>query len=46
MNEFEVGKPGENKPIPFDDGLSVSQSPLDLGTGTSGGAYARYKGHG
>jgi hypothetical protein len=38
MNEFEVGKPGEEKPIPFDDGLSVSHSPLDLGAGTSGSA--------
>jgi hypothetical protein len=36
MNEFEVGKPGEGKPIPFDDGLSVSHSPLDLGGGKSG----------
>jgi hypothetical protein len=38
MNEFEVGKPGAEKPIPFDDGLSVSHSPLDLGEGTSGSA--------
>lgn len=38
MKEFEVGKPGEEKPIPFDDGLSVSHAPLDLGSGTSGSA--------
>ena len=34
MDEFQVEKPGgqnADKPIPFDDGLSVSQSPLNLG---------------
>ena len=38
MDEFQAGKPGEDKPIPFNDGLSVSHSPLDLGGGTSGSA--------
>ncbi|MGA2678896.1 MAG: hypothetical protein ABSF37_06285 [Sedimentisphaerales bacterium] len=41
MDEFQAGKPvGQNadKPIPFDDGLSVSHSPLDLGGGTSSSA--------
>lgn len=41
MDEFQADKPGEqnaDKPIPFNDGLSVSHAPLDLGGGTSGGA--------
>ncbi len=41
MDEFQAGKPGgqnADKPIPFDDGLSVSHSPLDLGGGTSSSA--------
>jgi hypothetical protein len=41
MDEFQAGKPGgqgADKPIPFDDGLSVSHSPLDLGGGTSASA--------
>ena len=36
MDEFKAGKPGGqdmDKPIPFNDGLSVSHSPLDLGGG-------------
>jgi hypothetical protein len=36
MDEFKTGKPGgqnTEKPIPFDDGLSVSHAPLDLGGG-------------
>jgi hypothetical protein len=36
MDEFQVEKPGgqnADKPIPFDDGLSVSHSPLNLGGG-------------
>ena len=38
MDEFQVEKPGgqnADKPIPFDDGLSVSHSPLNLGGGGS-----------
>lgn len=38
MDEFQAGKPGgqnADKPIPFDDGLSVSHSPLDLGGGST-----------
>jgi hypothetical protein len=34
MDEYQLGKPGGQegeKPIPFDDGLSVSHSPLNLG---------------
>jgi len=41
MAEFQAGKPGNqnnDKPLPFDDGLSISHSPLDLGGGRSGGA--------
>ena len=41
MDELKAGKPGgqnPDKPIPFDDGLSVSHSPLDLGGGTSSSA--------
>jgi hypothetical protein len=36
MDEFKTGKPGgqdADKPIPFNDGLSVSHAPLDLGGG-------------
>jgi hypothetical protein len=43
MDEFQAGKPGNqnaDKPIPFDDGLSISHSPLDLGGGRSSGAEA------
>jgi hypothetical protein len=44
MDEFQAGKPenqNQDKPIPFDDGLSVSHSPLDLGGGgASSGAEA------
>jgi hypothetical protein len=41
MDELQVGKPGSqdaDKPIPFDDGLAVSHSPLDLGGGAAPGA--------
>ena len=43
---FKAGKPGgqnAEKPIPFDDGLSVSHSPLDLGGGTSSSAQAKHR---
>jgi hypothetical protein len=36
MDEFKAGKAGgqnADKPIPFNDGLSVSHAPLDLGGG-------------
>jgi hypothetical protein len=36
MDGFQVGKPGEpdaDKSIPFDDGMAVSHSPLNLGGG-------------
>jgi hypothetical protein len=36
MDEFKAGKPGDQnaeKPIPFNDGLSVSHAPLDFGGG-------------
>jgi DNA-binding Lrp family transcriptional regulator len=38
MDGFQAGKPGgqnADKPIPFNDGLSISHAPLDLGGGTS-----------
>ena len=38
MDEFQSGKPGgqnTDKPIPFNDGLSISHAPLDLGGGMS-----------
>jgi hypothetical protein len=38
MDEFRAGKAGgqnSEKPIPFNDGLSVSHAPLDLGGGSS-----------
>ncbi|MGD0553028.1 MAG: hypothetical protein ABSB25_10315 [Sedimentisphaerales bacterium] len=41
MDEFKAGKLGgqnADKPIPFDDGLSVSHSPLDLGGGGISGS--------
>jgi len=38
MADINIGKQGnqdQNKPIPFDDGLSISHKPLDLGGGGS-----------
>ena len=44
MDEFKAGKAnGQNadKPIPFNDGLSVSHAPLDLGDGGASSSPAK-----
>jgi hypothetical protein len=38
MDEFQIGKPDDDKPIPFDKGkVEVSHAPLNLGGGGGGG---------